>query len=162
VTVTLSAAPAPLLARARALLADGKTGGAAVADLLPAGLVAGRGWPGAGDLIGLAISDPAYLIVVHGQVVGGCGLKGRPAGAGASTEIGYGLAPAWQHRGLGTEAVRLLLEELSRRGAASVTAQVHPTNAASLRLLHRLGFTEFAGPADEHLWLRRSLSVNLP
>jgi len=158
VTVSLTAAPAPLLARARGLLADGRTGGTSVAEHLPGPLVAAPGWPAAGDLIGLAISDPAYLIVVAGQVVGGCGRKQRPAD-GVGTEIGYGVIPSWQHRGVGTEAVRLLLEELSHLGAARVTAQVVPSNAPSLRLLARLRFTAFDGPDQDHVWMHRSLTV---
>lgn len=155
-TVWLVPAPPRLVRRARALLTDGRTGGTTLAALLPAGLSPGPGWPGAEDLIGLSRAAEPLLVVVGGKVVGGLGPKGPPDSGGA-VEIGYGLVPAWRGRGVGTAAVRLLLDLLAARGVRSVLAQVEPANAGSLRLLDRLGFVPVPGPDDGHLWRCRQL-----
>ncbi len=57
-------------------------------------------------------------------------------------EVGYVFGPRWWGRGYGTEAVAWLLGELSRREVAETWATVDPDNAASARLLRRLGFRE--------------------
>jgi ribosomal-protein-alanine N-acetyltransferase len=56
-------------------------------------------------------------------------------------EIGYSLATAWQGRGLAAEALRLLLAHaFGPLGLRRVEADVDPRNAASCRLLERIGF----------------------
>ena len=74
-----------------------------------------------------------WFVVLDGLVVGDCGTKpGTP-----ETEIGYGLAAPYRGRGLGTAAVRLLLDLLP---PGPVVAETHVSNTASRRLLERLGF----------------------
>lgn len=72
----------------------------------------------------------------------------------ARLEIGYILAPAGQGRGLATEAVEALvgycIEEL---GTHRIEALIHPDNAASIRLVERLGFRCEGGPLRDR-WRR--------
>ena len=105
-------------------------------------LPCGDGYPhgDTADALGMFVaagdreSTGGWFVVHDGLVVGDCGTK---PGA-AETEIGYGLAPAYRGRGIGTAAVRLLLAELP---PGPVVAEVHPSNSPSRRLLERLGFT---------------------
>jgi RimJ/RimL family protein N-acetyltransferase len=105
---------------------------------------AAPGWPhdDTADALSFA-SDGGWTWLVlddDRRVAGECGTK-APPDAEARVEIGYGLAPGSRGRGLGTRAVAALLEELERsREVREVTACVHPGNAASRRLLERLGF----------------------
>lgn len=56
-------------------------------------------------------------------------------------ELGYSLAPEHQGRGLASEALRLVLAHaFGPLGLRRVEADVDPRNAASCRLLERLGF----------------------
>ena len=95
------------------------------------------------------------LYVLDGRrVVGGGGVKAPPTVEG-EVEIGYGLAPAWQGRGLGTQAAHGLTEEALALGAQRVSACTRPDNIASWRLLERIGFVrdgERADPHDGLLW----------
>jgi len=80
------------------------------------------------------------LYVIDGQrVVGGGGVKAPPTRDG-EVEIGYGMAPAWQRRGIGTQAARALTIEALARGARRVIACTQPDNTASWRLLERIGY----------------------
>jgi RimJ/RimL family protein N-acetyltransferase len=83
--------------------------------------------------------EGTFLVVRDGVVVGECGWFGPPDADG-EVEIGYGLAASARGQGVGTEAVRLLLEWVAGRGATRVRAEVLPGNEASLRLLARHGF----------------------
>lgn len=109
------------------------------------GFSPGAGWPTeATQIVALrAAADPGaltWLIVREGLVIGECGLKHAPKSDG-SAEIGYGLGAAWRGMGLGTEAVRALVDWLTTMPACRcLTAEVHETNIASRRLLERLGF----------------------
>ncbi len=56
-------------------------------------------------------------------------------------EIGYVLGSAFWHKGYAGEGVRELIRYLfARRGLYLIEAKVNETNAASVRLLERLGF----------------------
>lgn len=60
-------------------------------------------------------------------------------------EIGYMMFPEWQGRGLASEALQAALNYgFSTMGLHSVEANVNPNNAASIRLLERLGFVREA------------------
>lgn len=107
----------------------------------------GRGWPHADTADALrpvASSDDGagtFLIVADGLVVGDCGWYGPPGDDG-EVEIGYGLAAPYRGRGLGTAAVRELLEWLrTQPEVRRVVAETSADNVASRRLLDRLGFT---------------------
>jgi ribosomal-protein-alanine N-acetyltransferase len=92
----------------------------------------------------------AVIEKATGRLVGDCGLF--PAdGVGPEIELAYGLAPDVWGRGYATEAagacLRVAFEEL---GVARVVADVDPANAASIRVLEKVGF-EQTGEKDGKL-----------
>ena len=77
-----------------------------------------------------------FLIEHNGAVIG-------KAGAWAIPEIGFLLHPDHWGQGLAHEAMSAIIPYLFRQHAMpALTADVDPRNAASLRLLARLGFQE--------------------
>jgi RimJ/RimL family protein N-acetyltransferase len=95
----------------------------------------------------------AYVIVSEsdGKAIGDAGFHGPPSADG-ELEVGYALVPAARGMGLAGEAVGLLIEwARSQPGVRTITARVDSGNAASERLLTRLGFT----PDGEHDGMRR-------
>ncbi len=61
----------------------------------------------------------------------------------ARAEVGYELAPEWWGRGVMTEALAAMLEfGFGQLRLHSVEAQIHPANAASRRVLEKLGFVQ--------------------
>jgi RimJ/RimL family protein N-acetyltransferase len=62
-------------------------------------------------------------------------------------EIAYVFGPRWWGQGLASEATAWLARHLAGHGVAELWAAVHPANAASQRLLLRLGFTPADPPA---------------
>jgi ribosomal-protein-alanine N-acetyltransferase len=125
--------------------------GRASADPLPPCLVPAGDWPT--DEAGVVLARAAlagdaagqWLVALRsGLVVGECGL--RAWAAPDEPEVGYGLAPSARGRGLATEAVGRLVEHLvARPGVRAVVARAASDNAASRRLLRRLGFTSEEG-----------------
>ena len=111
-------------------------------------LVAGPGWPHADSADALRSlaehgGEPGcWLVVVAGVVIGDAGWFGPPDAAG-DCELGYGLAAPSRRRGLGREAVTLLLSWVERQpGVRRSTAEALVGNEASLRLLAGLGFVD--------------------
>jgi RimJ/RimL family protein N-acetyltransferase len=94
-----------------------------------------------------AASEPlgpflAYVIVLQadGTAIGDAGFHGPPSADG-ELEVGYAIVPAVRGMGLAGEAVELLIAWARRQpGVLAITARVDPGNAASERLLARLGF----------------------
>lgn len=85
-------------------------------------------------------ADPAescdYLIELGGAVIGKAGCWRVP-------EIGYILHPDAWGQGLAREALTAIIPQLfADFPIPAITADVDPRNAASLRLLARLGFCE--------------------
>ncbi|WP_431033879.1 GNAT family N-acetyltransferase [Streptomyces sp. P6-2-1] len=69
-------------------------------------------------------------------------------------DLGFTLAPAAQGRGYATEAVRAVLGDLfDRRGLHRVSAVCDVRNAASARLLERVGFRR-EGLRPAYTWLK--------
>lgn len=99
---------------------------------------------------GFAIADRA-----EGLVVGVCGFKGPPERDG-SVEIAYGIAPAYQNRGLATEAAAALTDfAFADARARLVIAHTLPEPNASTRVLSKSGFTfvgEVVDPEDGPVW----------
>jgi RimJ/RimL family protein N-acetyltransferase len=76
-------------------------------------------------------------------------------------EIGYILTPLKQGQGLGTEAVAALVAYcLDKIGVHRIEALIRPDNAASIKLVQRLGFQCEGGPLRDR-WRRdgRYMSV---
>ncbi len=73
------------------------------------------------------------------RLIGDAGLYRTPAG---EVELGYTLGKPWWGRGYATEAAGAWLETaFSRLGIREVVALAEPANAASLRVLEKLGMT---------------------
>ena len=91
-----------------------------------------------------------YIAVKHGEggrriLAGGCGLL-DPVELNDDPEIGYGLLPAYQRRGLATEAVDALVNWIFEHPhVKSIHAQTLPHLQGSIRVLVKNGFA----PAGE-------------
>lgn len=88
-----------------------------------------------------------------GRLIGDCGLF--PAdGVGPEVELAYGLAPDVWRRGYATEAAAACLRAgLDELDLDRIVADVDPANAASVRVLEKVGF-ELAGEQDGKLLYR--------
>lgn len=87
---------------------------------------------------------PDFVIEFEGRVIGKAGFYAMP-------EVGYILHPDCWGQGLAAEAVGAAVDHVfGARDVTILTADVDPENAASIRLLERLGFvrTGFA----ENTW----------
>ena len=79
---------------------------------------------------------PDLVIEFEGQVIGKAGFWAPP-------DIGYILHPDYWGRGLATEALEAVINHIyATRRFDVLTAEVDPGNAASIRLLERLGFVK--------------------
>ena len=94
-----------------------------------------------------------WLIVIKEEKVGAgmLGFKGYPITKG-STEIGYGIDPAYQNKGYMTEAVQALINwAFSHPFCKEITA-TEVYNPASRRLLEKLGATQTEGNEKFTSW----------
>jgi RimJ/RimL family protein N-acetyltransferase len=91
-----------------------------------------------------------------GLFVGGIGFKGPPNERG-DVEIGYGVAPSHQSRGVASEAV-LALCTFAQGRARAVVAETDRENIASQRVLERSGFQSSGATNELLLWRRESPS----
>jgi ribosomal-protein-alanine N-acetyltransferase len=72
-------------------------------------------------------------------VIGDAGFKGKPGGEG-TVEIGYSVLPAYRGQGFATEAARALVDwALAQQDVRRIIAECSPDNAASVRVLEKLG-----------------------
>lgn len=77
---------------------------------------------------------PDFVVELDGRVIGKAGFFRLP-------EVGYILHPDVWGQGLASEAVSAVLDQVfANRDVETLTADVDPENAASIRLLERLGF----------------------
>jgi [ribosomal protein S5]-alanine N-acetyltransferase len=112
-------------------------------------------WPGA-DFAGMlpniargaeeasSGAEPTRLIVhaADETLVGETGFHGPPDASG-TVEVGYSIVPAYRGRGLATEATRALIRAaLASPGIRRITAECLEDNAASLRVLEKLGMRQ--------------------
>lgn len=89
----------------------------------------------------------AWLVFEGGEVVGDAGFHGPPAGG--EVELGYSTLPAHRGHGFASEAARALVEwALGQPGVERVVAEGEPINAASRRVLEKIGMR----PVDERRW----------
>ena len=88
----------------------------------------------------------AWLIVSEGKAAGMISFTRR--GADGRYEIGYGMAPAYEKRGLMTEAIGILLPLLARQGHDGLTAETSVDNPGSQHVLARNGFVR-TGERDD-------------
>jgi ribosomal-protein-alanine N-acetyltransferase len=96
---------------------------------------------GSGDLANRRVPAYRWMVEENGAPIGHVSLSNVSWAMGYG-EIGYTLAEASQGRGIGTQAVTLLVERIfAGSRLARVQAFVSTENTASWRLLERLGFT---------------------
>jgi RimJ/RimL family protein N-acetyltransferase len=81
----------------------------------------------------------SWLIVANGLAVGTIGFKGGPLHG--VLEVGYGVAPSWQRRGVATSAIAQLLDVVDDHGLP-VVAETASSNVASQHVVKNAGFTE--------------------
>ena len=81
-----------------------------------------------------------WLVIIKEENVGAgmLGFKGYPNAKG-STEIGYGIDPAYQNKGYMSEAVQALTEWAFSHPFCSVVTATEVNSPASKRLLEKLG-----------------------
>ena len=94
-----------------------------------------------------------WFVRADGAVVGSVSYKNVNPAMGFA-EIAYGFCESVHGRGIGTEAVRQMVERVfAETSLRRLVAYVHDTNVASCRLLDRLGFTR-EGLLREHFLIR--------
>jgi RimJ/RimL family protein N-acetyltransferase len=115
-------------------------GALAEAEAMPPAFVARRA---------LATPCSSYLVlrIGDGRVVGACGFKSAPRLG--RVDIGYGIAPAGRGAGAATDAVRLLAQIARSDGLLELMAEILPDNAASARVVGKLGFEARARRIDD-------------
>jgi RimJ/RimL family protein N-acetyltransferase len=91
-----------------------------------------------------------------GTVIGRAGLEHRDFGTGTELELGYIIAPKWQHQGIATEVCRAILA-FARENLdfPCINALTDAKNAASIALLQRLGFSFLEDTDVSGRFLRR-------
>jgi RimJ/RimL family protein N-acetyltransferase len=90
-------------------------------------------------------------IVHQAEAVGSIGFFGPPSDADdgvSETEVGYGLVEEARGIGLATEALALLCSVVDPLGVR-LRASVDPSNAASLRVVAKCGFTQVRGSNED-------------
>ena len=89
--------------------------------------------------------DQAMVAVVDGEVVGACWVR-------TTDEYGHTLFEEFRGRGIGTELMQRMLDDLLRVGYARTSLSVQKENPAA-RLYARLGFRSVGNGVDETEWL---------
>ncbi len=103
-----------------------------------------RNWLDA--MVGAGSESDDFLIEHQGRVIG-------KAGAWRLPEVGFLLHPDHWGKGLAHEAMTAVIAQLfASHGMPALTAEADPRNAASLRLLGRLGFLETGRAARTMQW----------
>lgn len=84
-------------------------------------------------------------------VVGSVVFHGRPAEGGLA-EVGYGVEPAWQRKGVASEGTAAVVAwALEQPGIGGVTATTPPWHAASIRVLENSGLVRVGAEDHESL-----------
>lgn len=82
------------------------------------------------------------ICLMGGVCIGDAGFKGGPKNG--AIEIGYGIDEAYRGHGYTAEAVeRLMRWAFGQKNVYFIEAETAPDNAASQRILQKLGFTPF-------------------
>jgi len=112
-------------------------------------------------------THPIFVAEVDGQVAGWCSLSAYRPGRAAlrfTAEISYYLAPAYHRQGIGTASVQHALAACPALRIRHLFAIVLEGNTASLKLLEKMGFTQwgylprvadFDGKEEGHLYYGR-------
>jgi len=99
-----------------------------------------------------------WIIESHeGDFIGDCGLTWQSVNGRTVLEVGYHVHPARQRSGLAAEAAAACVELARRRFAPiTITAIIHPDNAASRRVAEKLGMTHTEDDIA-HPWITRTV-----
>lgn len=94
-----------------------------------------------------------WLIIIKAGPVGAglIGFKGHPDAAG-KTEVGYGIAEAYQNRGYMTEALRALSDWAFQNPDCRVLTATRVVNPASARVLAKLGWRRVRAGEQSSEW----------
>ncbi len=104
----------------------------------------------------------ARYIVLRGEPETLVGTLGAFPRGRKEAEIGYGILPDWQRRGLTTEAARALITELFRdEWIEAISAQTYPRLRGSIGVMERCGMRPF-GPGNEEGTVRYRLERQAP
>ncbi len=97
-------------------------------------------WQMTPELIRLAMGQSNFVTVaeVEGQIVGY--QLSTPSSSGAHLAR-LAVRPEWQGRGIGSALVVHVIEHYRKLGAREITINTQDSNAASIRVYQRLGFT---------------------
>lgn len=94
---------------------------------------------GLAERVRATFAPASWLIVDDGEVVGLCSITRPPEGG--SIDIGYGIAPGRQRRGIATRAVGAIVAwARATPHLTAITAETALDNLASQRVLERNGF----------------------
>jgi len=97
----------------------------------------------------------AVIEVSSGLLAGFCALNREEVDRADEVEIGYRLAPAFWGRGLGTEAAMATLAHgFENLRLDSIIAIVQPANVASVRVINKVGFSDFVYSQYHRLGVR--------
>ena len=91
------------------------------------------------------------LVALDGVVVGMAGVIRGPDERG-TVEVGYGVVEAVRHRGVGSRALKALIEELRRLDVRRIVATTDQDNVASQGVLVQAGFRIVGEDAQQVLW----------
>jgi RimJ/RimL family protein N-acetyltransferase len=123
-------------------------------DILPASLERLEADPA-------SLGDGVWVIVAREPrtVVGSAGFLGPPDQDGA-IELGYGIHPPHQGAGYATEAAAALVRwGLARDGVSRVVARCADTNAASIRVLEKVGMRRTGAGDGTIAWAAEPVSA---
>ncbi len=105
----------------------------------------------------LATEDWGGHLIIRREgrvIIGYAGFKGPPDAAG-TIEVGYGIGDSYQRQGFATEAVAALIDwAFTQPAVRRVVAECLPDNAASIRVLEKLGMRQLAPAAEMLDWAR--------
>jgi RimJ/RimL family protein N-acetyltransferase len=104
----------------------------------------------------------AVVLKDNGDVIGYCGLVGEAGGTANEPQLAYELVRAAHGRGYATEAAGAVVDWADRSGVGPLWADVWSWNAASRRVLAKLGFVEAGAPQRESGDPRSLLLVRPP
>ncbi|RYU92614.1 GNAT family N-acetyltransferase [Emticicia agri] len=81
-----------------------------------------------------------YFVEENGNIIGSAGIKGKPING--AIEIAYGTMEKYQHRGVGTNICKMLVNlSLNTDPSVQITARTLPENKFSCRILEKNNFT---------------------
>jgi len=118
-----------------------KEGGTALGIPRPASVAEAQAWIEA-TIAERESGEVFTFAVVAGGLVGTCRLRRKP-GEAAVGQLSYWVAPAYRGLGHATSAARMAMQFAEERlGISTFDSFVRPDNAASLRVVRKLGFVQ--------------------